>query len=385
MKKRLISIAIIFSFIVSMSAVTASADEISGLTAKSVYVIEKNSGRVLYQKNPDDSRPIASVTKLMSLYLVFEQIDKGSITLDDNVTIRSKAASTEGPPAYLTTGEVFPVRELIKAVAIQSANDGVEALAEYVAGSEAEFVKMMNAKAKELGMENTNYKDAAGLDNNGRSSAKDICILASSFIEKYPSITDYTSLQTATFRAGQSNQMTLYTTNKLLGDYRGVVGLKTGFTTPAGECLVCLCVRGTKKVISVLLGADPVDRRFTETRQILDYSFSNYDNVYIGKKDDYVGEGSVEGGVEKIVEGVLAEDSIYFAKKGEKDKVKKVITYNELNAPIAIGDTIGKVSYQLDGKEIATGDVLASTEVRKGSVFRLFFRKIFNVFGLDWL
>lgn len=332
--------------------------------AKSAILIEAETGKVLYAFNENEPLPIASITKIMTMLLVMEAIDTGKINLTDKVTISAHASRMGGSQVYLKEGEIFTIEELLKAVAVHSANDASVALAEAVAGSEEAFVAMMNEKSQELGMKNTKFLDCTGLTDEGHfSTAYDIAIMSRELLVKHPRIIHYTTIWHDTFRDGTFD---LDNTNKLVRRYRGTTGIKTGFTNAAGFCLSASAERNGTKFISVLLGAKSNDTRFSESARLLDYGFSNWESVKIEKKD-------MEAGVIKVKKGVTAEipvtfssDAFVVVRKGSRDKIEETLEKPEVvNAPVEEGQTIGVLNIDLDGERLASIPVVAAGSSEK--------------------
>lgn len=332
--------------------------------AKSAILIEAETGKVLYAFNENEPLPIASITKIMTMLLVMEAIDTGKINLTDKVTVSAHASRMGGSQVYLKEGEIFTIEELLKAVAVHSANDASVALAEAVAGSEEAFVAMMNEKSQELGMKNTKFLDCTGLTDEGHfSTAYDIAIMSRELLVKHPRIIHYTTIWHDTFRDGTFD---LDNTNKLVRRYRGTTGIKTGFTNAAGFCLSASAERNGTKFISVLLGAKSNDTRFSESARLLDYGFSNWESVKIEKKD-------MEAGVIKVKKGVTAEipvtfssDAFVVVRKGSRDKIEETLEIPEVvNAPVEEGQTIGVLNIDLYGERLASIPVVAAGSSEK--------------------
>ncbi len=241
---------------------------------KAALLIEESTGQVLYEKYPDEQLPMASITKIMTMLLTFEAIREGKITINDTVPVSNHAYSMGGSQIWLEPGEIFTVEEMLKATAISSANDAAVALAEYVGGSEESFCTMMNNRAKELGMTNTNFINACGLDReNHYSSARDIAIMAAELM-KHPDIFNYTTVWMDYLRGGETQ---LVNTNKLLRTYNGITGLKTGTTGRAGVCICATAKRDDMSLIAVVLGSDSSAERFSAAKKLLDFGFSNFE------------------------------------------------------------------------------------------------------------
>lgn len=349
-----------------------------GLNAKSAILMEESTGNILYESNPDERLPIASVTKVMTMLLIMEAVDSGKISLDDMVTVSENAMSYGGSTMFLETGEQLTVNDMLKGIAVASANDGCVAMAEHLAGSESAFVDMMNEKAKELGMENTHFMNTNGLDEEDHySSARDVAIMSRELM-KHETIFNYTSIWMDTLRGGKFQ---LANTNKLIRFYDGANGLKTGSTSKALCCLSAAAKRNDMQLIAVVLGAPTSAERFASAKSLLDYGFANYAvNTQITAGDE-VQKIAVEKGVDKEV-GVVAGDSCStLVKKGQEDNITKEIKIDEtITAPIEAGQKIGTMTISRDGEVIADVDLNASSAVEKkgiGFIIKDFFATIF--------
>lgn len=345
------------------------------LKAKSALLADSKTGKVILEKNSHEKRPIASITKIMSMLLVMEAIDSGKISYDDIVTASDYACSMGGSQAYLAPGEQFTVRDMMKAVAVHSSNDVTVALAEKVAGSEEAFVVLMNEKAKELGMNDTNFLDCTGLTDEGHySTAYDIMLMTRELINKHPGIFEFTKIIHDTFRNGQFD---LDNTNKLIGKYNGANGLKTGYTSKAGYCLSATALRGDMQLIAIVLGEEDTNTRFAEATKLLDYGFANYEVARVCKKDDVVDTVEVKKGTVTKMNGVYAEDVNLLLARGEKNKLTAEPQFeSNLTAPIKKGDKIGEVVFKVDDKEVGRTDIVAEKDISKASWIKLFFRMI---------
>lgn len=349
-----------------------------GLNAKSAILMEDSTGKVLYESNPDERVPIASVTKVMTMLLIMEAVDSGKITLDDMVTVSENAMSYGGSTMFLETGEQLTVNDMMKGIAVASANDGCVAMAEHLAGSESAFVDMMNAKAQELGMENTHFMNTNGLDEDDHySSARDVAIMSRELI-KHKTIFNYTSIWMDTLRGGKFQ---LANTNKLIRFYDGANGLKTGSTSKALCCLSATAKRNDMQLIAVVLGAPTSAERFSSAKSLLDYGFANYAvNTQVTAGDE-VDRVHVEKGVDNEV-GVVAGDTYStLVKKGQEDNVtKEVIIDEQITAPLEAGEKIGTMKISRDGETLAEIDLNAANAVEKkgiGLIVKDFFRMIF--------
>lgn len=357
---------------------------ITDIKAKGAVLIDGATGSVLFEKNSHDKLPFASVTKVMTMLLVMEAVDSGKITFDDKVQVSEHSYDMGGSQVWLKPGEVFTVREMMEAVAIHSANDAAVALSEFVSGSEDVFVSAMNEKAKVLGMVDTNFLDCTGLTDEGHySSAYDVALMSRELLTKHPKITDFTKTWHALFRADdKEHQVSLDNTNKLIHNYSGAIGLKTGFTTKAGHCLSAAAVRNNQMMISIILGDPDSNTRWAESRKLLDYGFANFETSLVNKKGEEVKIVDVKKGLKSSVKGIYAEDVNFLLKKGEKGKIEHEVNIDEnITAPIKAGQKIGMVVFKMGGKEIGKAQIVAETAVEKASVMRLFFRMVFSWFG----
>ena len=315
---------------------------------KAAMLICQDTGEILYEKNPDQQVPIASITKVMTLMLTFEAIEQGKIALTDTVPVSQHAYSMGGSQIWLEPGEQFTLDEMIKAICVSSANDAAVAVAEFVGGSEPAFAEMMNKKAQELGMSNTVFKNACGLDEAGHlSSARDVATMSRAMLENHPQIKDYTTIWMDTLRNGETQ---LLNTNKLLKRYQGVYGLKTGTTSGAGVCISAAAERDGLRLIAVVLGAASSGERFDAATALLDYGFANFEMAGCTLPEDAPKSLPVTRGLEETVgleypagEGVLMQ-------KGTSGELSVEIDLPQsLAAPVEKGQTVGYVT--LKGKE----------------------------------
>lgn len=380
--KKVICFFICVCFMMHSVVVFAESNTDLGLNAKSAILMEESTGNILYESNPDERLPIASVTKVMTMLLIMEAVDSGKISLDDMVTVSENAMSYGGSTMFLETGEQLTVNDMLKGIAVASANDGCVAMAEHLAGSESAFVDMMNEKAKKLGMENTHFMNTNGLDEDDHySSARDVAIMSRELM-KHETIFNYTSIWMDTLRGGKFQ---LANTNKLIRFYDGANGLKTGSTSKALCCLSAAAKRNDMQLIAVVLGAPTSAERFASAKSLLDYGFANYAvNTQITAGDE-VQKIAVEKGVDKEVDVVAGDSCSTLVKKGQEDNITKEIKIDEtITAPIEAGQKIGTMTISRDGEVIADIDLNASSTVEKkgiGLIIKDFFATIF--FGSD--
>lgn len=355
--------------------------------AKSAILIEATTGKVLYEKNPDEKLPPASVTKVMTLYLIYEAIDSGKIKWEDTVTVSEYAASMGGSQIFLEPMEKQDVKTLTKSIAIASANDAAVAMAEYIAGSEQEFVKLMNEKAKELGMENTNFENACGLDTdtvNHYMSARDIAIISRELMTKYPDVKEFTTKWQDTIthktRKGET-EFGLTNTNKLLKMYDGATGLKTGSTKKALYCLSGSAERNGLSIIAVVMASPDPKVRFQEVAKMFDYGFANYQVVQCDEQGKNMGYTNVYKGEKPTVNGIIEKPASFVIKKGASTDIQKDIQMIEgVKAPVIKGTKIGEAIYTYEGNEIGRIDILAEEDIKKASLNDMLKRLI-----IDWV
>ena len=376
--KKVICFFICVCFMMHSVVVFAESNTDLGLNAKSAILMEESTGNILYESNPDERLPIASVTKVMTMLLIMEAVDSGKISLDDMVTVSENAMSYGGSTMFLETGEQLTVNDMLKGIAVASANDGCVAMAEHLAGSESAFVDMMNEKAKKLGMENTHFMNTNGLDEDDHySSARDVAIMSRELM-KHETIFNYTSIWMDTLRGGKFQ---LANTNKLIRFYDGANGLKTGSTSKALCCLSAAAKRNDMQLIAVVLGAPTSAERFASAKSLLDYGFANYAvNTQITAGDE-VQKIAVEKGVDKEVDVVAGDSCSTLVKKGQEDNITKEIKIDEtITAPIEAGQKIGTMTISRDGEVIADIDLNALSAVEKkgiGLIIKDFFATIF--------
>lgn len=342
-------------------------------------LMEADSGEILFEANSEVKLPIASVTKVMTLLLTVEAIDGERLSLTDMVTVSDNAASMGGSQAFMETGERMSVDEMLKAVTVSSCNDGAVALAEHIAGSEEEFVTMMNARARELGMTSTEFVNCTGLDDGEMhySSAKDVAIMSRELI-KHPLIFNYTTIWMDTIRNGE---FTLANTNKLIRFYDGATGLKTGSTSKAKFCLSATAERNGVKLIAVVLGAPTSAERFAAAKGMLDYGFSNYSVYY--PETTKIPAIRIWGGKKREISGEIPSTP-RLLKKGEDKKIKEETELlKDIKAPVKKGDVIGKIYYKIGDNVVFENEIKASETVEKASFIDVFLALLRSVLYMD--
>ncbi len=360
-----------FAAVLAASCLTNAvyAAELPKIEGEAYILTEAETGKVIAEKNADMPLPPASVTKIMTLLLIYESEAAGKIKWDDEVSVSEHAASMGGSQIFLEAGEKQTAAVLTKSIAIASANDAAVAMAEYIAGSESAFVEMMNNRAKELGMNNTTFKNACGLDTEGhKMSARDISVMSRELITKFPQITEYTTVwqDTITHKTAKGeSEFGLTNTNRLIKWYNGATGLKTGSTGNAKYCLSGTAKRDNMELIAVIMACPEPKLRFKEVMKMLDYGYANYmllNGEPVGKT---VGEAAVSGGEEDSVNAVVKDKVSYLAEKGDKKLSNTVNIREGLKAPINAGDEIGEIIYAYDGKEVGKSALTAEKDIAK--------------------
>lgn len=340
------------------------------LESGSAILIEQTTGKVLYAHNIHEQLRPASVTKVMSILLIMEALENGKISLTDQVPCSENAASMGGSQIWLDPRETLSVDDMLKAICVNSANDCVVAMAEYIAGTEESFVQMMNDKAKELGMNDTTFKNCHGLDEDGHvTSSYDIALMSRELLTKYPDVTRYTTIWMDTLRDGKSQ---LSNTNKLIKNYKGATGLKTGSTSLALYNLSASATRDDLSLIAVIMKAPSTKIRFEEATKLLDYGFNQFSYKSFGKKGDLVQTININKGIQKVDGVILENDAGALVEKGkEKDVVQNVTINENISAPITAGQKVGEMTFSLDGQVISTVNLVAENSIDKINLFTM--------------
>lgn len=336
------------------------------LSAKSAVLMEASTGKILYETDKDAKLPIASVTKIMTMLLTMEAIDSGKISLDETVTASERAKSMGGSTMFLETGEQLPVSDILKGIAVASANDGAVAIAEHISGSVESFVELMNSRAQELGMNNTHFVNTNGLDDNEHySSALDVAIMSRELI-KHEKIFEYTTIWMDTLRDGKFQ---LANTNKLIRFYKGANGLKTGSTSIAKCCLSATAKRDDMQLIAVVLGAPTSKERFADATKLLDYGFANYAVQQYATKNEAICDVQVSKGVTDNITAVAADDVTMLNKKGTSPELKREIIIEPALAPVIKGQEIGTLEFKNEsGETMAAVPLISDCDVQKKGI-----------------
>lgn len=392
--KRIIILILVFTFLFPASVYATEENSVFDTTeaedfwfeeaaaftgdfkVKSAYLTDYLTGAVLYAKNEQERLPIASVTKIMTSLLVFEALEAGKISYEETVTVSDHAASMGGSQVYLEPGEQMSVKDLMKAMMISSANDATVALAEHVAGSVETFVSMMNNRAAALGMTNTAFKNPHGLDEEGHySCAKDVAVMTRELLT-HKDVSQFTTVWMDTIRDGAFG---LSNTNKLIRYYSGATGMKTGFTNAAGFCLSGTAMRDGLHLIAVVLGGESSNERFGTVKKMLDYGFANY-SVFTPehlKVEDIF----VPGGTDNYLSADYTPPSMLTEKGVAGEITQRISVFEDISAPVAKGDKVGRVDVYRDGELIATADLTASEDIQRIGFGELFLRILRTAVG----
>lgn len=372
MKRRIrnvISICLVM-FVICVNCLPVQAEVIE-ITSPSAILMEASTGQVIFEQNADERRSPASITKIMTLLLTFEAIESGKAEFTDDVITSEHAASMGGSQVFLAQGETQTLKTMIKCIVVASGNDASVAVAEHIAGSEAAFVDMMNAKAKELGMENTHFEDCCGLTDseNHYSTARDVALMSRALITNYPEVFEYTQIwmEDITHVTKQGSSIfTLSSTNKLLKQYAYTTGLKTGFTSKAMYCLSATAQKDGMDMVAVIMGAENSKVRFSEAQTLLTYGFSICD-LYIDEDPEKLSPLLLDGGLKDDVELMYKDEFKYLDTKGNNlDGVQKFMELPAIvEAPVKAGDVAGYAIYTLNGKELGRVEIIYGETVEK--------------------
>ncbi|MCK8817022.1 D-alanyl-D-alanine carboxypeptidase [Natroniella sulfidigena] len=374
--KRGVSSLLIILFLALIPTAYASEPD---LDLKSAMLVEAETGQVLYSYNEDLELAPASITKTMALLLVMEALEAGEISLEEEVEATRLAQSKGGSQIWLQAGEKMTVEDLLKAVIIPSANDATVALAEHIGGSKDNFVRQMNRRAEELGLENTYFGNATGLPvrdgQDSYSTAEDIAVMSRELI-KYDLVMDYSARRTARIRGGE---YPIYTTNNFIGHFEGADGLKTGWTTQAGYNLVGTAERDGVRFISVVLGTDSDQARVNETARLLDYAFRAFHETKLINSGVEVEQVEVDKGEELEVPVVTATEFSAFIERGTKDEIEQEVRIEEeLEAPVEEGARVGELLFIQEDQELGRVELVTAEEVERAGILTLLFRWIKN-------
>lgn len=377
-------ILILFLFLFCIPIIKAEEVEDLAPNATSAIMIEASTGEILFQKNKDEKLAPASMTKMMSMLIIMEEIEKGNLKWDEMITTSERASSMGGSQIFLKAGEKMSVTDLLKGIAITSGNDAVVALAERISGSEESFVKRMNTRAKDLGLKNTNFVNSTGLtEDNHYSSAYDMSLIAKELV-KHEKILEFTSTYEDYLRKDTKSPFWLVNTNRLVRFKEGVDGLKTGFTKEAGYCLTATMKKDNMRLITVVMKEEDANKRSADTSKMLDYGFNVYMVQTILDEKTTIEKQKVELG-KKLTTEIVPKESITILNK--KNEEIKNITYktniNKIIAPVKKGDKVGTIDIIEEGKVISTIDATVKENIEKANIFTVYLRNLKEVIGGD--
>ena len=376
---------LLFLILLSISFTKVYAIDLAK-NAESSILIEASTGEIIYEKNKDEKLAPASMTKMMSLIIIMEEIEKGNLKLDQIISVSENAANMGGSQIYLEKNEKMSVDDLLKGICMASANDAVVALSEVISGSEEEFVKRMNKKAKELGLNNTNFMNATGLDDeNHYSSAYDMALIARELV-KHKKVLEYSSNYEDYLRENTNKKFWLVNTNKLIKTYEGMDGLKTGYTEKAGYCLTATAKRNNMRLISVVMKENDSKIRNSDTSEMLDYGFNLYKVNNLFKKNDVVGQYS-DNKSSKVNNDVIIKNdiSILNKKSNKKRNISYKVKLDKKKLPIKKNEKIGIIEVKENGKTIYKDNVYSKYMIKKANIIEVLFRNIKDIISGKYL
>ena len=372
MKKLLLLIVLFFPF-------NVFADDLIP-NARSGILIEANSGKIIFEKAKDKRVSVASMTKMVAQIIILEEIEKGSIKWDDIVVASRNASDMGGSQIYLEEGEKMSVRDLMKGVSVASGNDATVALAEYISGSEDKFVKRMNKKVKELGLKNTHFTNCTGLDEkNHYSSAYDMGVIARELVVNHPKILEFSSIYEDYLREDTTDKFWLVNTNKLIRQYEGTDGLKTGHTDDALYCLAATAKRGDVRLIGIVLGEENSKVRNSETIDLLDYGFNNVKLKKLKSGGDVIKRVPIEMGNKDVVDIILKDNLVVIEDNDTNNKYSYKVNLKDIKLPIKKGNVVGSIDVLSNEVVISTGELIVNDNINKLNFISLYKRNISNI------
>ena len=366
-------------FVVFIMSFMMLSFNVYGTNAKGSILIESTTGNVLIEENSLTHLYPASMTKMMTLLLVMDKIDEGKIKLTDKVVISENASNMGGSQVFLNPGEEMTVNDLIKSICIASANDSAVALAEYTYGSEEKFVKKMNERVKSLGLSNTNFENVHGLHSeNHYSCPNDMAVIAKELL-KHKEILDYSSIYEEYLKKNDGTKIWMVNTNKLIKYYKGLDGLKTGYTNEAGYCLTATASRDNLRLISVVMGETSSEIRSKDTVELLDFGFNNYKLRTIFKNNINLGKVKINNGKKDYVELKLVEDVLDLVPKDNESKYDHKVKIKNISAPVYVGDIVGELNLFKDGKKINTYNITVKESIERANIWDYYKKNFKNI------
>ncbi|WP_300258716.1 D-alanyl-D-alanine carboxypeptidase family protein [Clostridium sp.] len=379
--RKIATFAMFLSLFSIVSSVPVKAEEVIDVEARSALLMEASTGKIIYEKNANEKFAPASVTKIMTMLLAMEKIDRGEMKLSDQITVSETAKKMGGSTMLLDIGEVRTVEEIIKGIGIASGNDAAVAMAEYLGGSESGFVEMMNKRAQELGMKNTTFKNCTGLPIEGHlSTAYDISIMSRELL-KHPTILKYTGTYMETISEGRKSPIELVNHNKLVRFFKGCDGLKTGFTNDAKYCISATATRDGVRMLSVIMGAPTFKIRNRDASMLMNYGFSKFESKQVATKDGDVEQIPMSQIEDKFIIGKAKDDLTLVCPKGMGDRIEKKVVLDESKKKIKEFDTVGYCEYYLDGELLGKVELYSDRDMRKGGIIDSVKFKVKNFFN----
>ena len=380
--RRILAAAAVFCLLVPLMAAARPLEEGTpmSLTSPAAILAETSTGTIIFEKNADEKREVASITKLMTALLVMEALDRGDVKLTDSVQVSQNAAAMKGSQALLDANATYTLEDLLRTTIMASANDSAVALSEYLCGSEEAFVARMNARAAELGMTNTHYVNCTGYPQEGQyTTARDVCTLCCE-VAKHPLYTKYSSVWIDKLNHPGGRVTDLTNTNRLVRFYQGCDGFKTGSTDAAKYCLAATAEKNGMRLVAIVLGTPVSQTRFDEARAMLDYGFANYQRVMIANKGDLLGESlPIHGGAADTVDLALGSGLSMLLKNGQQSGLRLELSLPEYaDAPIVKGDVLGTVNVLLNGQVIAKLNCVAAADVPRPGFIEGLYRILNN-------
>lgn len=381
--RKISAFAIFLSLFSIITSVSVKAEEVLDVEAKSALLMEASTGKIVYEKNANEKFAPASVTKIMTMLLAMEKVDKGEMKLTDQITVSETAKKMGGSTMLLDTGEVRTVEEIIKGIGIASGNDAAVAMAEYLGGSESGFVEMMNKRAQELGMKNTTFKNCTGLPIDGHlSTAYDISIMSRELL-KHPTILKYTGTYMETISEGRKSPIELVNHNKLVRFFKGCDGLKTGFTNDAKYCISATATRNGVRMLSVIMGAPTFKIRNRDASMLMNYGFSKFESKKVADKDCDVEQIPMSKTGDKFIIGKAKDNLVLVFPKGMGEKIEKKVILDESKKKVKEFETVGCCEYYLDGELLGKVDIYSDRDMKKGGIVDSVKFKVKNLLNGD--
>ncbi len=378
--KKIVALLVVITLAFSAVSLQAFALDISDVDSNAALLMDATTGKIMFEKNPDQKVAIASITKLMVLLITMEEIKAGNLTLDTIITGTKEAKEIGGSTMFLDDGEQLPLETIIKGICISSANDGTVALAQHIEGSTAGFVARMNSRAKELGLKSTNYKNVVGFDDfEHYSTARDVAVISRELVLNHPEILTYSSIKEEWIREGKTQ---LLNTNRLIGRYKYATGLKTGTESNAKYCLVATAKKDETELIAVVLGADDNTMRTIEAQMLLEYGYNSFELATVAPVSEPLGQIKVKKGKADFVDVVPEKDVKVVVPKGQSDLIKKEVVFDdEISAPFVKGTKVGEITVRVGDEVAAVVPLVTAAELEKISFFGALLKLIRSMFA----